>query len=255
MGTNGRPTSSHYPVDSWGVDHLRLTAFPASEIPPHRVREWWQDLVGREPSNVNEEPGKGFIQVQGESRESLIHIFSDKSRLDIRMVFSKPGRPASSMPVFDAAISSFHDLAARFLSRNDLPQINRLAFGAALLKSAPRLQDCGEIIKEHLPFSDDYDIEPVDFLYQFNRRRLSRTITGMNVNRLIKWSIQQVELVTVLAQVRVPVRTTTSFAVRLELDINSALEHGNLLQRQRTRPLFEEFVGHAVQIIGVGGSR
>ena len=171
------------------------------------------------------------------------------------MVFLKLGRPTSNFPVFNAAISSFRDLATQFLSRNDLPQINRLALGAAVLKSAPGLQDCGEIIKEHLPFPDDYDIEPVDFLYQFNRRRLSRTITGMNVNRLIKWSIQQVDLVTVLAQVRVPVRTTTSFAVQLELDINSALEYGNLLQRQRVRPLFEEFIGHALRIVGVGGSR
>lgn len=255
MGTNGHPASFRYPVDSWGVDHLRLTAFPASEIPPHRVREWWQALVGREPGNVNEEPGKGFIQVQGEYQDSLIHIFSDKSRLDIRMVFSKPGRPTSNFPVFNAAISSFRDLTTRFLSRNDLPQMNRLALGVAVLKSAPGLQDCGEIIKEHLPFPGDYEIEPVDFLYQFNRRRLSRTITGMNLNRLIKWSIQQVDLVTVLAQVRVPVRTTTSFAVQLELDINSALEHGNLLQGQRVRPLFEEFIGHALRIIGVGGSR
>ena len=153
--------------------------------------------MGRDPGNVNEEPGKGFIQAQGEYQDSLIHIFSDQSRLDIRMVFSKPGRPTSKFPVFNAAISSFRDLATRFLSRNDLPQINRLALGVAVLKSASGLQDCGEIIKEHLPFPDDYEIEPVDFLYQFNRRRLSRTITGMNLNRLIKWSIQQVDLVTV----------------------------------------------------------
>ena len=90
-----------------------------------------------------------------------------------------------------------------------------------------------------------------DFLYQVNRRRSSKTISDLEVNRLMKWSVEHIQEIAVTAGSRVAVATLT-FGSRLEVDINSDSELAGSLRPNSLVPLFEEFVGLADRIMTVG---
>ena len=85
-----------------------------------------------------------------------------------------------------------------------------------------------------------------DFLYQVNRRRASKTVSGVDVNRLSKWSVASISQMTLqiqpdpttlLSKVGEPIS-----AVRLELDINNVPTPDWSFSGESAMQLFDELV-------------
>ena len=122
------------------------------------------------------------------------------------------------------------------------PPINRLAWGATLVKPISDAKAGYEEILQYLP---DLKLSPTgisDFFYQINRPRESTSSVGIKINRLSKWSIMQVGTVRINAGSNVdvvPVKEQRYDACKLELDINTALSD-NIISKDATWPIFEE---------------
>ncbi len=235
----------------WHTEQLRLTAFPGSGRPAGLARDWWNAVTGAPPENVVEEPRKGVVKLQGVLDGALLHMIADENRLDVRQVFEGSGTAPATLPEFTAALTPFVQLAIRWLNLDTVPPIQRLAFGAVVMKPSPRIEDCREVLRGYLPSIDMQTIELRDFLYQVNRRRSSEAINGVEINRLMKWSIQNVQEIVVSSGTKVTVRNL-GFGSWLEVDINSDPEQVGSLIPNRLVPLFEEFVRLADEIAQIG---
>ena len=237
----------------WHTEQLRLSAFPESGRPAGLARDWWNAITGAPPDNVVEEPRNGIVKLRGRFEGGLLFMVADENRLDLRQRFGldRPGAALTALPELNTALGPFVQLAQGWLRLDTHPPLQRLAFGAVVMKPSARIEDCREVLRGYLPSINMDTTELRDFLYQANRRRSAETISGLEVNRLTKWSIQGIQEIVVSGSRRVAVSDLT-FGSRLELDINSDPEQGGSLRSNRLVPLFDEFVRLADEITRVG---
>ncbi len=246
MGSGAEP----FTLPDWRVEQLRLSAFPDTGETTRLARGWWIAVTDSEPDNVVEEPRNRSVRLQGRLAEAPLCMIAGEGRLDIRRFFE--GLALSPpLPKFDDAIRTFVQLAIRWLNLDTVPPIRRLAFGAVVIKPSVELADCREVLRGYLPSIDLENTELRDFLYQVNRRRFSKVIDNLEVNRLMRWSIHCAEDIDFSPATGDVVRKRV-FVSRLEVDINSAQEHSGRLNSDRRAMLFEEFVGLADQIARKG---
>ena len=238
-------------ADPWRTEQFRLTAFPVSGRPAGLARDWWNTITGTTPGKITEDPRTGVVQLQGTVKGTSLLMVAEDNRLEVRQLFTAPRVALSALPVFSEGLQPFVELAERWLRLETCPQLQRLAFGAVVMKPAHLIEDCRSVLDGYLPSINMQTTELRDFLYQTNRRRSSETISDLEINRLMKWSVQQIQEIVVSTSSRVSVSNLT-FASRLEADINSAQEQVGSLRSNRLIPLFKEFVRLADQITTIG---
>lgn len=225
----------------WRVESLRLTAFPVPQSTPDAER-WWRELLGPEepPNQVVREPKTGDVQVQGTFKNSLLVMQAQVMRFELSQVLDAPQLPNAATPEFHDARPAFRDLALKWLGLDTCPALLRLAFGAVLTKPAENLEAGYDALRRYLP-SVRLTPDSSDFLYQINRRRLSKTVRDLSINRLSKWSVQQSQELLLRNDGRV-VRQPVELACRAELDVNSSPERTDALPREELPDLFDELV-------------
>ena len=206
---------------AWRTLQLRLTAFPTSGMPASLARDWWVAITQTSPSEINEQPRKGVMQIKGLINGTSLLMTADSTRLDIRQVFEGPSQMESSLlPVYTDMLPKFTHLAIRWLGLETCPQLQRLAFGSIMAKPSSSLDECRETLASYLPMMDLSEAEMRDFLYQVNPRRVSEVIDALTVNRLMKWSVGVKETVIVNTDNRsVVVGPDREFRSQLEVDI------------------------------------
>ena len=232
-------------VDDWRVDVLRLTAFPAPGPPTANAEASWLALFGAPHERSSQDLKNGVTRLMGTVNDAFMVAVENPISFEIQRLASDPGQPPPSpdtLPDSLGVVSAFRDLALRWLGLENCPPLRRLAFGAILLKPVSDQQKGYETLDKHLP---DVTVDPSssDFLYQINRRRPSTAVGGLPLNRLSKWSIQQVQELMISPGDGLTRRSET-FACRLELDINS-VPSKKPLPKDRLPALFEELVGLA----------
>jgi hypothetical protein len=95
--------------------------------------------------------------------------------------------------------------------------------------------------------------EATDVLFQINRpRQNSVGVADLTINRLTKWSVDQVMMQTLLVQVSGGQTVTSEgselILLRLELDINTAPTFRGRLQPDQSEPLYEEMMAMGADI-------
>jgi hypothetical protein len=92
-----------------------------------------------------------------------------------------------------------------------------------------------------------------DFSYQINRWRRSKgPIAGLDINRLSKWAVQRRGVVAVDTGGTPPQVFETGHALRVELDINTALTFSGTFSAEQTVALLEEAAELALEIAREG---
>ncbi len=94
-----------------------------------------------------------------------------------------------------------------------------------------------------------------DFHYQINRRRVSKNIAGLLINRLSKWSVtitkfSQFALGPVIQEF--VISNHDHISANLELDINTVPEHQTLIFREQMPTIFMELIELASEIAEQG---
>lgn len=232
----------------WYADSLRLTVFPTPDETP-AVHDWWQELLDEPPQQVVSSPKTGDTQLQGTFNRELLVLSAQAMRIDLRHTIKPPEQPLANnrtLGAYDETREVFRDLVLKGLSLQTFPRIQRLAFGAVLTKPVESLQSGYEALGMYLP-AVQISADSSDFLYQINRRRPSRAVGGIELNRLSKWSVQTVHGMLVHGDGRV-VRRTTEFSCRSELDVNSAPEHTDELPRDGLQALLVECIDLADEL-------
>jgi hypothetical protein len=228
-----------------------LTAFAHSGTLAPLARDWWNAITGTPPEKISEEPRTGVVQLQGAFEGTSLLMRARENRLDIRQLFVDRGTAPHALPEFADALQPFVSLSVNWLGLEARPSIQRLAFGAVMMKHFLHIEDCRSVLGDYLPSINMQTTDLRNFLYQVNRRRSSETISDLEVNRLMKWSVQHIREIVVSGDAKVAVGDP-AFGAQLEIDINSDADHVGSLRSNRLVPLFQEFIGFANEITTAG---
>ena len=237
-------TSTHL----WQAASLRLTVFPVPES-EHSVQSWWTELLDGPPEQIVTKPRSGETRLQGTTDNLLLQLRAEPMRITLQCSAKPPSLPPvgeHTLGPYTEARGEFSTLVSEGVSLGTFPDIERLAFGAVLCQPASTLQSGYRTLERYLP-KVKIDDESRDFLYQINRRRPSRVIDGLQVNRLSKWSIALVQDMMLRGDGAV-LKMASALSCRSELDINTDPSRKRELPRDRLRDIFAECVAFADEI-------
>ena len=152
-------------------------------------------------------------------------------------------------------VDAFSAIAEKWLAGDDLPAIARIAFGAVLIHPEADSQAGYLRLPDYVPVR--VDPESSEFLYQINLPRVPSAtgVEGLRLNRLSKWSVaawKSINLrITGTAVQAQPV--PEEFALRLELDINTAPAFAGPIPHAQLVDIYRELVaaGRSIATDGV----
>lgn len=222
---------------NWQVENLRITAFPENNASVS-ASELWDQYISREPNNTHTQRG-GLEAREVEYKNSRIFLIKQPDRIEWRYQMQPDDEPLE-LPIIGSLkqeLAVVVELAEEWLNSSDMFRLNRLAFGAVLLNPVESLHSGYENLKDFLPFLNLGSLS--DFNYQVNRRRDSKVVEGLSINRLTRWNVIRRQLI--LAH-QPQVNVAEVFASRLELDINTVPERINSLPSEKLASLFDELV-------------
>ena len=223
---------------AWQVHQLRLTVFPFSRISTGSVSGLWKAAMGQEPDNIDFRPKQKLTIEQGMAENTHLQVITREDRIDWILQPQPPvpdgGYPKLVPVLRDLAAADESIRNAVVASRKFAAQVNRIAFGITLVEISSDLDEAIGRLSSHLP---DLRLGNAgeDFSYQVNRRRGSKAIPRVNINRLAKWSVFQFGSINL--DVRPAARAVfdvseVTFTARLDLDINNVPSNSAISQKK-----------------------
>jgi hypothetical protein len=247
------------PLADWAADQVRLTVFP---MPGGRVPsdEWWQYVTDSEPDEITINPKTRSGVIQGSWGPGKLILKTEPERIDWILVPADQDlaefAAVNEFPSLGSAceaIARFSVIAERWLGREDIPDLARIAFGATFVHPEPDRRTGYLRLPDYLPVR--VDPESSDFLYQINLPRLdSRSgVEGLRLNRLSKWGVAGHKLVSVVAPAQGQIQTSpTVFATRVELDVNTVPDFPGPISRAHLVDLYRELVSAGQSVVANG---
>ena len=220
----------------WQIENLRFSVFLARPAAPEPVGSW-ADIAGQDADDTRIK-GTGeqrVVSQQGPFGGAVMRAETRLDRIDWHLLAPPPKTPSERPTAgpYEKIKDRFRDAMLAWLDAAN-PVANRMAYGALLrLRGGNRSDSLG--VLDSLLSTVKVDSQNTwDFDYSVNRRRGSKSIDDLMINRLAKWSLGQ----EVLGGVELPVsggqpriNATTSYVPMLTLDINTMPEYPDPLNR------------------------
>lgn len=231
---------------SWEVEQFRLTLFrfPGTSMD---VQSLWQEIGDIALEDVKQKPALGVTSLEGSGKLGRYILATDNQRLDFiaHKLQLEPDLPVIGK--LEEALPEFVNQAERLIGK--VSGILRVAVSFSLLsRTSDKIQSYS--LLSHLLPSVDIDIEDSsDFLYQINRPRTSNVVEGLSINRLSKWGAVKISFPQfVPGLLAISNASPMLEAIKLDLDINSALERVDEIPTEKLHELMIELIGLAVEI-------
>ena len=246
-------SSERQPVAAWQAEHLRLTLFHS---PTNIGAGVWREFTHEDPSEQTTQAKAAIIREQGPFRGGVLVTEIRPDRVDV--VHSAAMDAASSLPIIgpcESLFSEFVQSGCEWLSTQK-HDVRRVALGSALLLPGPDRETGYRRLAAYLPFAPDPSA--FDFVYQINRRRDSTSVPQLLLNRLSRWSVVKVQATAISFA---PGTSTAyaigdpTFACRMELDVNTAVEGGTPIPPNRMADLLHELATLSHEIIESGDQK
>ena len=242
---------------SWQCERLRLTAF-TNEVVSSDKQNWWKEVVSSDPDKTTDDHKSGsYIQI-GEYEEGQLALGIQGKRIDwiysVKIELDKNREIIPSIGNFDTSLEEFIKLTDKLLRLDNLPIINRLAFGASLFDPVKNHIVGYKNISKFLP-SVKLSPKSSDFSYRINRPRDSKIdIRGLRINRLTTWVVSVYRKIglTGIAEVTGEQDINDLYALHLELDINTTADKIVKLPKKRLIEIRNELfeMGKEISIKG-----
>ena len=236
---------------AWQTQVIRLTAFPLYN---DRAKEegWWEKILGAPADARTVKSRENLFQDEGEFENGHLALAIRPGRVDWLWTadaladLGEAGIPSlGSFPhalwLFRSKLDGWMDFA---------PPLVRLAFGVVLDQLAQDKKSTYELLQEYLPAVKLSPDNSADFLYQINRPRKSEVLPGYTIHRISKW--MGMRGVISNANEKGLLNTKEFTVARLEIDASSHLEANVPIDSSKIKPLLNELVSVAEEIVGTG---
>ena len=227
---------SQGPLTMWQIENLRFSVFLAHPADPEPVGSW-ADVAGQDADDTRMK-GTGeqrVVSQQGPFGGAVMRAEIRRDRFDWHLLPPPPKTPNTKPTVgaYEKVKDRFRGAMLTWLDAAH-PVANRMAYGALLSLRSGNRADSLRVLDNLLSTVTVDPQSTWDFDYTVNRRRGSKSVDGLMINRLAKWSLGQeifgvVELPVGGGQPRM--NTTTSYVPMLTLDINTMPEFPGPLNR------------------------
>ncbi len=240
----------------WLATNLRFTFFYTSGSRPD-LHPAWKAIAGdEETSSEIENKKNNEVVITGPLENHTLRIVNSPIKGDIILIpriIQNPSLPphiGEALPL----IKQFGGWISKYLTSGELPETNRIAFGAQLTKVGDDLDDTRKEITNYLPFLTLEDTSAGDLIYQINRPVQSLVIPELPINRLTTWKqLQQVTL-TVRPGVDAVPSSEYIFVLQTVLDINTDAERSESLPSEKIQGMFTELINRGTEILENGDS-
>ena len=224
------------PLTMWQIENLRFSVFLARPTAPEPVGSW-ADVVGQDADDTRIK-GTGeqrVVSQQGPFGGAVMRAEVRRDRFDWHLLPPPPKSPSTKPTVgsYEKVKDRFQGAMLAWLDAANLVA-NRMAYGAVLSLRSGNRPDSLRVLDNLLTTVKVDPQDTWDFDYTVNRRRGSKSIGDLMINRLAKWSLGQ----EILGVVELPVgggqpriNATTSYVPTLTLDINTMPEFPGPLNR------------------------
>jgi len=236
----------------WKIESIRFTALLNGQLNPDMLETWIGKVSENLPSQISKTPSS-FIGVS-RSSAGFLRANWNANRLDVTLSSEQPQSSQSIAPISEAAA-----LFTRFVDRipeiGELAPVDRLALGLILTCEVPNESEGLKILSPSI-VGLSLPLSARDFLYRVNHPYKSRSIDGLNLNRLATWSVGRMQLL----QFKInpdgsqnqEIISEDPSAIRLELDINTDKAMQLKADLKRLRDLLNELKTIAVNV-AIGG--
>ena len=247
-----------FPLGDWQAEQLRLTVFavPDATVP---FSEWWEAVTEGEPDETTMNPKRRSGVIQGAFGPGKLILRLSPDRIDWVLAPPQPDMDeATELPTLGPVLEMaghFSAIAEKWLIRDDLPAIARVAFGAVLIHPEADHRTGYLRLPDYVPVP--VDPESSDFFYQITLPPVPSAtgIEGLRLNRLSKWSVVAMNLaaLTFMGEAVQAQSLLKSFALRLELDMNTVPSFPGPIPHERLVDLYRELVstGQGIATNGV----
>jgi hypothetical protein len=231
---------------------------PGAAIP--NPEHWWEAIVAAPPEESTANLKMGLRTLAGTFHAGKLILKLELNRVDWLYVpqdLDPAVAPSGEFPSIGPVTENlelFSGIAERWLSRGDIPDLIRIAFGAIVRHPESDRRSAYLRLPDYVPLR--VDPESTDFFFQINVPRGSRTgIDGMHVNRLSRWSIMGLAHLALRLEggaVGAAASQFVNHALRLEMDINTPAEFRRALPRERFIELYRELLSFGRDLITEG---
>ncbi len=211
--------------------------------------------MGIPPESSDTRAREGIIQEQGVVDGDALLLVIQRGRLDWNLL---PGPDHSGdrrgLPALMAVGQAIPLLGrALYPTIDACGAVGRLALGGVLTRHAPDLSNGLKQLSKYLPRLDLENQGGPDFAFQINRRRTSITAPHVQINRLAKWQLDEIQGTTfTVGPTRSPILETQRVLVsKLTLDINTT-PSSSAFAVASVPDLYNEFVVLAREIATQG---
>ena len=230
----------------WQTNLVRLSFFPPPDFEMNE--NWWQELTDEIPEVENTNRRTGTHQFEGEHKDGKLILRIQPVRIDwLYLAVDKPeiSEPAS-LGEFEQSTEYFTKLIKQWINTTPVEKFNRIAFGAVVYHTIENVFDGYQLLEnKFLQMKPNFDENTSDFLFHINRKRQSNILEDLTINRLSKWSVATFQK---LQFAPAPVALPESYALWLELDINSSQHWQGDLSLKNAEDLVEEFLSLGYEV-------
>ena len=226
---------------------------------------WWERLIGLPPESKVSLPRVNGYEESGPvehatGRQARLKLQIQPRRIDLLLLPSPKDDLNSEVPPvigpLPEALDQFGSLAKKWLTFPDVPQVERLAFGAILDRSVRDRKSGYEELSQYLARYVKIESEnSSDFSYSINRPRASALgIKDLRINRLSKWSVITWSLMrhNISRTSSDVIRDAERFSCHLELDISTDQNFKDEIDRGKLGELYDELVALGLEIAEKG---
>jgi hypothetical protein len=243
----------------WLTENIRLTAFTKAN--PETPEKWWESVISGQPTQRITRPfysdigpfENGLMQLSIQPQLSQLYridwLYTPNPQLSYDNGLPNIGYLDEVVKKFSLNIENWLTLA---------PPINRLAFGAGLIRPVADIAVGNMYIAKYLKSIQIDDETSSDFLYQINRPRFSKLhgLEYLKINRLSKWSVvimQGFEFALSGQMLSVsPAEKLLQSECKLEIDINTNPQPTGDLPHNKIKSVFKELVDLGIEITKKG---
>jgi hypothetical protein len=224
-------------MPTWGIQSCQAVWYFTGQAPA--VGDLYLALVGLPPASTQTTPGISLAM--GQAAGSAFRLQQLSGRVDFfQQPMTSPGQ--AGLPLFRDFVTTMGSFGAK-LPKAALVDVARVALVVAMAQPTATAKDALDLILSKvgfdLPFGD-----ATDFIFQINRRKPFASIATIEMNRVLKWSAEALQVVQLNFSgggATVHFQNVASFVV----DVSSALGDGKSFSQLEQASMFQELFDEA----------
>ena len=242
---------------AWKIESLRLSSFLKNESNNSQLENWLKEISKNEPLSINKNVNqfRGIAQVES----SMLNLTWNNNRIDLLLNSNAPNVEKNIGDNNDI-IRLMNDVLFGYFDVQDCPVSNRLAIGIILNIPIKTLDEGANVLQPKLKSVTNLK-GTSDFLYRNNRPTKSKIISGLGLNRLMTWSIAQMQLVNIQFNVGQPniaqpkidgQKTNPELMCRLEMDFSTIVDDSIEMSADQQKLIAKEILTEAMKVVENG---